>query len=89
MAALEQSQIDFFNKHGYLVVENAVDKETLSELTRDFATWVDESRDHTEPMARHLTGDHVLMLRQATLKVIPHSDASMHRLKFLTHTTKQ
>lgn len=42
MSALDQSQIDFFNEHGYLVVENAVDADTLSELTSDFAQWVDE-----------------------------------------------
>ena len=56
MSALDQSQIDFFNEHGYLVVENAVDADTLSELTSDFAQWVDESRDHTEAYGEAFDG---------------------------------
>ncbi len=47
MPALQQSQIDFFNEHGYLVVENAVDAEALQALTRDFSNWVEESREQT------------------------------------------
>ncbi len=48
MAALKQSEIDFFNEHGYLMVENAVDPKVLKNLTEDFAKWVDESREHSE-----------------------------------------
>jgi len=54
--ALEQSQIDFFNENGYLVVENAVDPETLSKLTEDFAQWVDESRQQAEAYGEALDG---------------------------------
>ena len=48
MTTLAQSQIDFFNENGYLVVENAVDPGTLKSLVEDFAIWVDESKAHTD-----------------------------------------
>jgi len=54
--ALEQAQIDFFNENGYLVVENAVDPETLSQLTADFAQWVDESRQQAEAYGEAIDG---------------------------------
>lgn len=56
MTTLEQSQIDFFNEHGYLVVENAVDPETLNDLVKDFSTWVDESRDHDTAYGEAIDG---------------------------------
>lgn len=56
MPALESSQIDFFNQHGYLVVENAVDAETLDTLRKDFANWVDESRQYTEAYGEAIDG---------------------------------
>jgi len=48
MTTLAQSQIDFFNENGYLVVENAVDPATLKSLVEDFAIWVDESKAKTD-----------------------------------------
>ena len=56
MAALDQSQIDFFNEHGYLVIEDAVDAKTLSSLTQDFANWVDESRSQTNAYGEAFDG---------------------------------
>jgi len=56
VARLEQTQIDFFNDNGYLVVENAVDSASLTNLTADFAKWVDESRDHSEAYGESFDG---------------------------------
>ena len=56
MAALDQSQIKFFNEHGYLVIENAVDADMLSQLTQDFENWVDESRDQTDAYGEAFDG---------------------------------
>lgn len=52
MAALSQDQKDFFDDNGYLVVEDAVDAVTLGRLRADFAQWVEESREHTEPYGK-------------------------------------
>ena len=56
MATLSQQQIDFFNEHGYLVVENAVDAESLENLKRDFNNWVEESRNHSEAYGEAIDG---------------------------------
>lgn len=49
MSVLSQEQVSFFNTNGYLVVEDAVDSALLEQLRGDFATWVEESRSHSEP----------------------------------------
>ncbi len=56
MATLNQQQIDFFNEHGYLVVEDAVDAESLESLRQDFNQWVEESRDHSEAYGEAIDG---------------------------------
>ncbi len=56
MATLDQQQIDFFWRNGYLVVENAVDEQTLAALRSDFTTWVDESREHTQAYGEAFDG---------------------------------
>ena len=56
MTGLNQDQKDFFQENGYLVVENAVDSDTLSALRADFAAWVAESREHDVPYGETLDG---------------------------------
>ncbi len=56
MATLTQQQIDFFNEHGYLVVEDAVDAESLKSLRQDFNQWVEESREHSEAYGEAIDG---------------------------------
>ena len=46
MAELTRQQQEFFWQNGYLVVENAVSPELLSELQSVFQGWVEESRQH-------------------------------------------
>lgn len=46
MTALSKEQQDQFWRDGVLVVENAVDAGLLSELKRDFADWVENSKGH-------------------------------------------
>ena len=45
---LSQEQIQFFNDHGYLVVEDAITPDQLDALRQDFAHWVEESRSHDQ-----------------------------------------
>ena len=56
MAALEQDQKDFFWKHGYLVIENAVSADLLARLQADFSDWVEESRRHDAAYGETLDG---------------------------------
>ncbi len=49
MEALSTEQHTQFWRDGFLVVENAVDDVLLKALQDDFAGWVHESRDHSEP----------------------------------------
>ena len=53
---LTSEQISFFQEHGYLVVENAVSAEQLQALRDDFASWVEESRDHSEGWGETVNG---------------------------------
>lgn len=46
MYTLSKEQHDQFWTDGFLVVENAVDRNMLSEMKEDFAGWVKESRNH-------------------------------------------
>ena len=56
MTTLTQQQKDFFHEHGYLVVENAVDAETLQALRNDFSGWVEESKAHSEAYGEAFDG---------------------------------
>lgn len=56
MAALSDDQKSFFDANGYLVVENAVDAETLAQLRSDFEAWVNESREHSTPYGEAFDG---------------------------------
>ncbi len=56
MAALTQSQTDFFNENGYLVVENAVSEDQLTKLRDDFAVWVEESKGETSAYGEAFDG---------------------------------
>lgn len=56
MAALSDDQKTFFDENGYLVVENAVDAQTLALLKSDFEAWVNESRDQTAPYGEAFDG---------------------------------
>jgi len=49
MTILSDADRERFWRDGFLVVENAVDGDLLARLRADFATWVEESRDHGEP----------------------------------------
>lgn len=56
MNKLTQAQRDQFWQDGVLVVENAVDPQSLSDLKRVFAQWVDESRSHTDDFGETMDG---------------------------------
>ena len=46
---LSQVQQDQFWRDGYIIVDGAVDPDTLARLRRQMDDWDDESRGHTEP----------------------------------------
>lgn len=56
MAALTAQQVSFFNEHGYLVVEDAVDAQALELLRQDFNGWVEESRQHSQAYGEAIDG---------------------------------
>ena len=51
----EQQKAQFW-KDGYLLVENVVSQESLQAMKEDFAEWVEESREHTEPYGEAIDG---------------------------------
>jgi Phytanoyl-CoA dioxygenase (PhyH) len=53
---LSDEQIEAFWRDGFLVVPDAVTPEQLAALQADFASWVDESRDHDSPYGDTLDG---------------------------------
>ena len=53
---LSQEQIEFFNAHGYLVVEDAISQDQLKALRDDFASWVEESRSHDDAWGEMVNG---------------------------------
>ena len=53
---LTSEQISFFQENGYLVVENAVSADQLQALRTDFASWVEESRDHSDGWGETVNG---------------------------------
>ncbi len=56
MSALSETQKEQFWRDGYLVIENAVDADGLAQMKEDFASWVEESRSHTEAYGDTLDG---------------------------------
>ncbi len=56
MNKLTQSQKDQFWRDGVLVVENAVDPQDLASLKKQFATWVEESRQEADDYGETLDG---------------------------------
>lgn len=56
MNKLTQSQKDQFWRDGVLVVENAVDPQDLANLKKQFATWVEESRQEADDYGETLDG---------------------------------
>jgi ectoine hydroxylase-related dioxygenase (phytanoyl-CoA dioxygenase family) len=53
---LSEQQIRFFDAEGYLLVEDTVGSEQLRALRRQFADWVEESRQQRQPWGRTLDG---------------------------------
>lgn len=56
MNTLSEQQQEQFWRDGFLVVENAVDNDLLSQLRHDFSTWVEESRRHNAPYGETING---------------------------------
>ncbi len=56
MSKLTQAQKDQFWKDGVLMVENAVDPQSLHDLKSTFADWVETSRSYTEDFGEILDG---------------------------------
>jgi ectoine hydroxylase-related dioxygenase (phytanoyl-CoA dioxygenase family) len=46
---LTQTQVDRYDRDGYLVIENAVSADQLNRLRSELANWVEESSTHTAP----------------------------------------
>ena len=53
---LTSEQISFFQENGYLVVKDAVSADQLQALRDDFATWVEESRGHSDGWGETING---------------------------------
>jgi ectoine hydroxylase-related dioxygenase (phytanoyl-CoA dioxygenase family) len=53
---LSEQQIGFFESEGYLLVGGAVGGEQLRTLRRQFAAWVEQSRQHRQAYGRTLDG---------------------------------
>jgi len=56
MGLLTREQADTFWRDGVLVVENAVSPDELAELRAEFASWVEESRNHSSDYGETLDG---------------------------------
>jgi ectoine hydroxylase-related dioxygenase (phytanoyl-CoA dioxygenase family) len=56
MHTLSAAQRKQFWSDGYLVVENAVDTDSLQQMRADFEHWVEESRGHSKPYGDTLDG---------------------------------
>jgi len=55
-AELSHTQVSRFKQDGYLMVENAVSPELLSELKRQFDQWVEDSRQHQDNFGETING---------------------------------
>lgn len=56
MAALTNTEKEFFWENGYLVVEDAVSPDLLARLKADFDGWVEESRGHQQSYGEIIDG---------------------------------
>jgi len=56
MTTLTPSQKETFWRDGVLMIENAIDSDSLQKLKKVFSTWVDESRVHSEDYGETLDG---------------------------------
>ena len=52
MNTLTSSQIEAFNKDGFLFLDNAIPTEQLQKLQNEFEKWKEQSRGHTEPYGK-------------------------------------
>jgi len=53
---LTNEQIQHYHNHGYLVVEDAIDADELTDLLSQIQSWVDESKTHTEAWGTTVDG---------------------------------
>lgn len=56
MSTLSREQREKFQCDGYLVVEDVVERKLLEAMTRDFAGWVEESRNHAQAYGETIDG---------------------------------
>jgi len=49
MAILNATQIETFQRDGFLLLENVITNDTLEQLSSEFEQWKEESRAHTKP----------------------------------------
>ena len=49
-------QIEQYNRDGYVLLDNVLDKPTLDQLHATFNNWVEESKSHTESYGQQLDG---------------------------------
>jgi len=56
MPVLDARQTAFFDAAGYLLIDDAIDRRQLQVLRRQFADWVEESREHRQPWGETLDG---------------------------------
>ena len=53
---LTSEQTRFFREHGYVVIENIIDRETVSRLNARIDQWVDDSRSYSTNFGRLIDG---------------------------------
>ncbi len=53
---LNNQQVNSFWQNGFLVLENALTPEQMSALNADFASWVEDSRQHSEAYGEIMDG---------------------------------
>jgi len=56
MQVLNQTRIDRFQDHGYLLLENAIPENKLQLLKKEFDQWVEESRTEISNYGKTLDG---------------------------------
>jgi hypothetical protein len=49
MTILTATQIESFERDGYILLENIIAPATLAQLSGEFQQWIEESRAHTKP----------------------------------------
>ncbi len=56
MSVLTPAEVEAFRRDGWLLLKDAVSPAQLAALQRDFAAWVEESRQHSTPYGQILDG---------------------------------